>query len=124
MSLLLNPLLHHVLVETPACLAFFLKPSATLSAPAPTGHGVIRQYAVALLSTNFVALSVLQHDPQALLPLSKAIALSLALYHFAPAVRASSKLSWRSPNLLQPPFLFLLVHIACAAGLLRMGLSS
>jgi hypothetical protein len=84
------PFLIHILLETPASLNFFLRPSEQLSVPAPQAHAIIKQYAILLLSSNLVALVFLLRDVD---ETSRAVAGALGVYHFAPLVRAVSRLS-------------------------------
>ncbi|KAH8684229.1 hypothetical protein BGZ60DRAFT_511295 [Tricladium varicosporioides] len=75
----------HIIIELPASLNFFLRPSEQLPTPAPQAHAIIKQYAVLLLASNLIALTF------ALRPIddtSKKVAGALAVYHIAPVLRA------------------------------------
>lgn len=117
MSSIHLPFLFHIIVEFPALVGFFLRPSATLAAPQPHAHAVIRQYALLLTSTNLIAGAFL-FNPSS--PLSAQVAAALALYHVGPLMRASNKIragegrrgDWGGP------WLHLGVHGICAAALM------
>lgn len=109
-----NAYLVHAIIETPACLNFFLRPSGQLTRHAPQAHGVIRQYAVLLLSSIITALSFAFREPD---PLSGQVAAAFALYHLAPMVRASGRLMGR--HAVWEPLLFLAAHGLCLAGFVR-----
>ncbi|KAI9871303.1 MAG: hypothetical protein M1830_003058, partial [Pleopsidium flavum] len=49
------PFLLHILLELPASILFFLRPSTQLPHPHPPSHALIRQYAILLLSSNLIA---------------------------------------------------------------------
>ncbi len=104
----------HLAIETTAALNFFLRPSATLSTPQPHSHGVIRQYALLLLTTNIIVAVVLNravHDA-----LCGQIAAALALYHGGPFVRAVSKIRrGDSGDVLGGAWLHAFSHLLCAA---------
>jgi cell division protein FtsW (lipid II flippase) len=112
LRVLFNPFLLHTLLETPASLNFFIYPSSQTQTSSPQAHAVIRQYAVLLLSTVFIALVFAVRKPD---ELSGRVAGALALYHLAPMVRAMGRLG-RGEQGWQP-VLFLLVHGVCFAGL-------
>ena len=107
-----NPFLIHVVLESPATANFFFNPSGQLATHSPQAHAVIRQYAVLLLSSIMIALSFAFRDPD---ELGGQIAGALALYHLAPMVRASGRLTRR--HAVWEPLLFLGAHGACLAGM-------
>jgi hypothetical protein len=113
----------HFLIEFPASLNFFLRPSEQLSSPAPQAHAIIRQYAVLLFVSNLIALIF------ALRPVdgaSRNVAGALSVYHLAPLVRAGSRIvdgSGEYGNGLGGPMVHLGVHGICFAGLLGIYLS-
>lgn len=111
------PLLAHILLETPASLNFFLRPSEQLSSPAPQAHSIIRQYAILLLASNLVALIFLLRDVD---EVSRWVTGALAVYHVAPLSRALSRLGkgseyWKG---LGGPRLHALCHGGVLVGLL------
>ena len=107
------PFVFHIILETPAAVAFALFPSATLEAPQPQAHAVIRQYALLLLTTVLISavFASQSHDSPAhesrVLELEHEVAGALAMYHLGPVIRAVYKLrnrfkegrSWRTPCL-------------------------
>ena len=103
----------HVIIETTAAINFFLRPSASLSTPQPHSHGVIRQYALLLLTTNIIVAIVLNremHDA-----LSAQIAAAVALYHAGPFVRAMSRIRrGNSDGVLGGAWLHAFSHLLCA----------
>lgn len=109
-----SPFVAHVVVETPASINFFLRPSGQLTTSAPQAHAVIRQYAVLLLSSIITASSFALRD---LDELSGQVAGAFALYHLAPLVRASGRLVGRQG--FWGPLLFLAAHGVCLAGFVR-----
>lgn len=111
-SILKNPFLVHALLEIPASLNFFINPSGQLSNYSPQAHAVIRQYAVLLLSSTLIALSFAFREPD---EMSGQVAGALAVYHLAPMVRATARLTGR--EVVWQPLLFLAVHGVCVAGL-------
>ncbi|KAL3421771.1 hypothetical protein PVAG01_05927 [Phlyctema vagabunda] len=85
------PFYLHILLEIPASLNFFFKPSQQLglSSPAPGAEAVVRQYAVLLLASSVLALIF------ALRPIdtaSKRVAGALGIYHLAPLTRAVGRI--------------------------------
>ncbi|KAH6679038.1 hypothetical protein B0J14DRAFT_579884 [Halenospora varia] len=110
----------HIVIELPASLNFFFRPSEQLPTPAPQAHAVIKQYAVLLLSSNLIALIF------ALRPIddmSKKVAGALAVYHLAPVFRAARRISGEKTqygNGLGGPWLHFAVHGTCLAGLSRV----
>ena len=78
----------HILVEAPAALFFFFRPSQTLQSPQPHAHAVIRQYALLLMSTNIIAAAAFLRESE---EITKTIAGALALYHVGPIFRAFSR---------------------------------
>lgn len=107
----------HLVIETTAAINFFLRPSATLSSPQPHSHGVIRQYALLLLTTNIIAAAVLSRAMYD--ELSGQIAAAFALYHAGPLVRAVSKIRrGNAGDVLGGAWLHALSHLLCLACLL------
>lgn len=110
----------HILVETPASFNFFFFPSKQLGAHTPQAHAVIRQYAVLLLSSVFLAAIFVARDPD---DMSSKVAATLALYHVAPLVRSLARLhrqaQARAAIILSEAFLYLTVHSVCFAALLQ-----
>ena len=106
----------HILVETAAALNFLLRPSATLAAPQPHSHGVIRQYALLLLSTNIIAAAVLcyaEHNA-----LAKQIAGALALYHTGPLARAVARIRrGEQGHAMGGAWLHSVIHVMCLISL-------
>lgn len=113
----------HLVVETTAAVNFFLRPSATLSTPQPHSHGVIRQYALLLLTTNIIAAAVLKravHDD-----ISGHIAAALALYHAGPLIRAVSKIRRGiTAGIVGGAWLHALSHLLCLVCLLASSFPS
>ena len=108
--------LFHLIVEIPASLNFFFCPSATLSKPQIFAHGLIRQYALLLISSNIIATSFVLRRPD---QLSGYIAGALALYHVGPLVRAITKLqkTESQSNSLGGPVVHFVAHSVCIAAL-------
>ena len=106
----------HLIIETAAAINFILRPSATLVAPQPHSHGVIRQYGLLLLSTNIIVASVLHrgvHDT-----LAKQVAGALALYHVGPLARAMARIGGGNcGRALGGAWLHAVVHAVCLFGL-------
>lgn len=106
----------HLVIETIAAINFLFRPSATLAEPQPHSHGVIRQYAVLLLSTNIIVAVVLKRAVSD--EITEQIAAAVALYHAAPLVRASSKIrKGKSDDALGWPWLHAVAHLVCAVSL-------
>jgi len=107
----------HFLLELPASLNFFLRPSEQLPSPAPQAHAIIRQYALLLFVSSLIALIF------ALRPVdgtSRNVAGALSVYHLAPLVRAGSRVVEGSVDYgkgLGGPMVHLVVHGLCFAGL-------
>ncbi len=115
-SLMSFALALHLIIETTAAINFFFQPSATLAAPQPHSHGVIRQYAVLLLSTNIIVVMVLKRAISD--EITEQIAAAVALYHAAPLVRAVSKIrGGMSDDVLGGPWLHAVTHLVCAVSL-------
>lgn len=116
-------LILHLVIETTAAINFFLRPSATLSIPQPYSHGVIRQYALLLLTTNIIVALVLNraiHDA-----LSGQIAAAVALYHVGPFIRAVSRICrGKNGDVLGGAWLHAFSHLLCAACLVTASLPS
>ncbi len=115
LSLARNPFLIHAILEIPASLNFFLRPSGQLRIYSPHAHAVIRQYAVLLLSSVLVAAIFASRDQD---ELSGQVAGALAVYHLAPMVRAVGRLRGKQGK--WQPLLFLALHGVCFAGLLGL----
>ena len=113
-----TPFLLHILIELPASLNFFIRPSTTLVTTQPYAHAVIRQYALLLMASNIIA-SIFLFKPQD--AITYKVAGALALYHFGPLVRAGSRICGREESgqgELGGPWLHLVVHIICAGALM------
>lgn len=113
------PFILHIVVESPAVLAFGLFPSSTLTRPQPHAHAVIRQYALLLLSSIIIAAASLVqsgrtlHEPT---PAGASTAFAFALYHLGPVARAWARLRTKRNrgSLFVHPVSHLVVHAACA----------
>jgi hypothetical protein len=115
-SLMRLALVLHLVIETIAAINFFLRPSSTLAAPQPHSHGVIRQYAILLLSTNIIVAVILNRAVSD--NFTEQIAAAVALYHVAPLVRAVSKIrGGKSDDALGGPWLHAFSHLVCAVSL-------
>ncbi len=106
----------HILVEIPASFGFFFRPSATLTTPQPDAHGIIRQYALLLTSTNLIAGIFLFQSPT---PLSCQVAAALALYHVGPFTRAISRIRVvkEGTGIFINPWVPLVAHAICTTAL-------
>ena len=108
----------HILIELPASLNFFFRPSATLTVDQPHAYGVIRQYALLLMTSNLIALTFLSRPADAL---SSKVAGAFALYHLGPLVRAGCRI-WdgegNGEGGLGGPLMHLVVHAVCAGALM------
>ncbi len=112
----------HLIIETAASINFLLRPSATLSAPQPHSHAVIRQYALLLISSNIIAAVMLNREIDAT---SGKIAGALGVYHIGPIVRAVSRILQKSSGSgLNEPWLHAFAHILCGTCLLVSFISS
>lgn len=112
----------HILVELPASLGFFFRPSATLTTPHPEAHEIIRQYALLLTSTNLIAGIFLFQSPTSL---SCQVAGALALYHVGPFARAIRRIrAGQASGILINPWIFLVIHAICATALFGEALWS
>ena len=106
----------HLIIETAAAINFLLRPSATLLAPQPHSHAVIRQYALLLISSNIIAAVMLNREVDAT---SGKIAGALGVYHFGPVVRAVSRIVQKSSGSgLNEPWLHAIAHMLCGTCLL------
>ena len=115
-------LILHLCIELPGSINFMLRPSSTLSKPQPQSHGVIRQYALLLMSTNIMVMLLLIKPMD---ELTQQISGALALYHTAPIIRAVSRIrSQEAGRALGGPWLHALVHSVCAAILAHTFLST
>ncbi len=111
--LIIFALVLHLIIETTAALNFFLRPSATLSISQPHSHGIIRQYALLLLTTNIIVAVVLKRAVWD--AVSAQIAAALALYHVGPFLRAVSRISRGDPgDVLGGAWLHSFSHVLCA----------
>ena len=106
------PFYIHLLLETPASLNFFFRPSNQLALPAPQAHAIIKQYAILLLSSNLVALIFALREVDGL---SRNVAGALAVYHAAPLVRALAGIG--EERGLGGPWVHALVHGVALVGL-------
>ena len=112
-SLMKFAFLLHLIIETTAAINFFIRPSATLLVPQPHSHGIIRQYALLLLTTNIIVIVILNNAVYDNLP--RQIAAALALYHAGPFVRAASRIKRGDPGVvLGGPWLHAFLHMLCA----------
>lgn len=125
------PFTLHILIEVPAALTFLLYPSLTLVRPQPYAHAVIRQYGFLLLSSNIIA-SVFAfqiHDRELLdvqiMQIEAWVAGSLALYHLAPLMRATSRM-WleggKQKGFVGQPWVHALAHGICLIALMGRSL--
>ena len=106
----------HLVIETAASANFMLRPSATLVAPQPYSHAVIRQYALLLISSNIIAAVMLNREADTT---SGKIAGALGVYHLGPFVRAVSRIVKKSSGSgLNEPWLHAFAHGLCGACLL------
>ena len=105
----------HLVVELPACINFFFRPSATLGRPQPYAHGVVRQYALLLLVSNAIALLLLMNPQDGM---TGKISGTFALYHFGPFFRAISRIrNGQRQTALGGPWLHAMLHATSAATL-------
>ena len=118
------PFILHVILESPAAVAFALFPSATLRTPQPEAHALIRQYALSLLTTVLIAAVFARqpHDLQAnnahIQRLEQQVAGALALYHVGPMIRAARKYRARQEqDRRMMPCLHFFSHGACGMAL-------
>ena len=106
----------HMIIETAASINFILRPSATFLVPQPHSHGVIRQYALLLISSNIIAAVMLNREVDAT---SGNIAGALGVYHFGPLVRAVSRIVEKSSGSgINGPWLHAFAHMLCGTCLL------
>jgi hypothetical protein len=132
------PFLLHALIELPAALQFLLLPSRQLPSPAPQSHALIRQYALLLFSSVFIALAFAfpafptadgeGGEPLETMILRSQVAAALALYHIGPIVRSVGRLKgrWRRGKgvVLCEPGLYLVVHLVVGGELGRCAVRS
>lgn len=112
----------HLIIETAASINFLLRPSATLLVPQPHSHGVIRQYALLLISSNIIAAVMLNREVDST---SGKVAGALGVYHFGPVVRAVSRIVQRSSGSgLNEPWLHAFAHMLCGTCLLVSFIAS
>jgi hypothetical protein len=108
----------HIIFECPACFNFFVYPSKQLGIHTPHAHAIVRQYAVLLLTSILVAWAFVQRPMDIL---SGRVAIALAVYHIAPAMRSMGRLRTRvglgQPLIPSEAFLYLVVHVICFAAL-------
>lgn len=121
-TLLQTGLILHMVIETIAMNTFFFRPSATFPQPQPLAHGVLRQYALLLLSTNIIVAIVLNrgvHDK-----LSAQIMAAVALYHVGPLARAVARIRrGEKGDWLARPWLHAVVHLLCGACMVASSVS-
>ena len=118
------PFIFHVILESPAAVAFALFPSATLRSPQPEAHAVIRQYALLLLTSVLIA-AIFAYQPHNSLAshvhvqrLEQQVAGALAMYHIGPVARAARRIRAREGQGRQMMLcLHLLCHGACGMAL-------
>ncbi len=115
----------HIVIEIPACLAFYFFPSRQLGSYTPHAHSVIRQYAALLFASVVVATVFVQHAVDST---SGKVAGALAFYHIAPSLRSIERLKRQArlggPILLSEAFLYLVIHVVCCAALSHDAWSS
>ncbi|KAK4692643.1 hypothetical protein P7C71_g4600, partial [Lecanoromycetidae sp. Uapishka_2] len=121
------PFILHILIETPAALAFAVFPSSTLSVRQPAAEAVIRQYALLILSSNVIAAIFVFHDPNISdgVFLEGRVAAALALYHVGPLMRAVTRIrndEGQARPLLEQPWLHAWVHAVCLVALAGKGM--
>jgi len=111
----------HALVEIPACLNFFFFPDSQLSQPAPQAHLLLRQYALLLFCSAFIALVCALGPPE---PLSGWIAAALAFYHFGPLIRSYRRITGQLKilrrSLFDDPWLHMSLHALCLVALVSV----
>lgn len=116
------PFLLHIIIEFPAAIAFAYKPSGTLPVMQSGAHAIIRQYALLLMSSNFIAGCLALQDNQlpGLNAVSQGVAASLAVYHLGPAVRAIGRVRRRDEgqSFFANSWLHVSVHMLSATALL------
>lgn len=116
------PFLLHIIIDFPAAIAFAFNPSGTLPVMQSGAHAIIRQYALLLMCSNFIAGSLALQDSQlpGLNPVSQGVALSLAVYHLGPAARAIGRVRRcdETQSFFANPWLHVFVHVLCAIALL------
>ncbi len=119
-----SPFILHIILESPAVIAFALFPSATLQSKQPEAHPVIRQYALLLLTTVLIAavFACQPDDTQGtnihVQRLEQQVAGALALYHIGPMTRAAGKIIDGEIRGLQVmPFVHMLSHGVCGIAL-------
>ena len=106
----------HIIVELPASLNFFFRPFNTLQSPQSHSEGVIRQYALLLMSSNFIAAAFVNRPSDAL---SGWVAGALAFYHLGPLWRAVLRVCrGESKGGLESPWVHAITHVACFTTLL------
>ena len=119
---MINPgFLLHIIVETPASIAFLLRPSSTLTQPQPHAHPIIQQYALLLIASIYIAYTFLQRPKD---EVSRKIAGALALYHLGPMFRAVGKVRKGEGRIGgikafgRNPWIHLVAHVLCFGALL------
>ena len=127
------PFLLHIVVELPACISFFLRPSATLQTAQPHAHGLIRQYALLLLSSILIAAIFVYEPPQphhiaqeTRSNIAGVVAPALAIYHLGPPIRAFRRIKCGEESRgtwlrLRNPRLHIAAHVLCIAALTWQG---
>ena len=111
----------HLVIETTACMNFFLRPSSTLSTPQPYSHGVIRQYALLLVTVNIIVAIFLSRAVWD--PVAAQVAAAVAFYHVGPLVRAVARIR-RGENGggMGGPWLHAVSHAVCGGSLVLSAL--
>ena len=120
------PFILHIIVELPAAVSFAFFPSATLLIPQPHAQGVVRQYALLLISTIIVAAVFIPQTGKGdwAEMQERGVAGALALYHLGPLIRAAHR-SWEGEGserpLLGQPWLHMFGHVLCCLSLAGRG---
>ena len=111
----------HIITEVPASIAFFFKPSMTLSQRQPHAQPVIQQYALLLLASTYIAYVFLYKAKD---DSSRKVAAALAFYHVGPLIRACCRIRSGGGrtvgimSVLRNPWVHLLAHLFCFVTLL------
>ncbi|CAL8581081.1 hypothetical protein XPA_006784 [Xanthoria parietina] len=119
---MVNPgFLFHIITESPASIAFLLNPSMTLAQRQAHAHAVIRQYALLLLASVYIASTFLHCPPD---HASRKVAAALAFYHLGPLYRAGCRIRdgegrvWGMEAVSGNPWVHFGAHGLCFGGLL------
>jgi len=125
------PFLLHALVETPAALSFILVPQRQLPGATPEAELLLASYGGALLATVGVCAVFLLRDAAAVDDgTARAVGLALAVYHLFPIRRAVRRIGdgraagRPAAATLGGPWVHLVLHAACFASLLGLGLAA